>query len=49
MEAVGREPLPVLVQVNTSGEESKFGAAPGILKFTHLKSVHDSRASVQTV
>ncbi|KAK9845726.1 hypothetical protein WJX81_000672 [Elliptochloris bilobata] len=25
----GRPPLPVLVQVNTSGEESKYGVAPG--------------------
>ena len=25
----GRAPLPVLVQVNTSGEESKYGVAPG--------------------
>lgn len=28
VEAVGREPLAVLVQVNTSGEESKFGVEP---------------------
>lgn len=28
VEAVGRKPLPVLVQVNTSGEESKFGVEP---------------------
>lgn len=26
--ALGREPLPVLVQVNTSGEESKYGVEP---------------------
>ena len=29
VEALGRGPLCVLVQVNTSGEESKFGVEPG--------------------
>eukprot|EP00892_Ulva_mutabilis_P009439 jgi/Ulvmu1/6868/UM031_0073.1 len=28
VEACGRSPLPVLIQVNTSGEESKYGVAP---------------------
>jgi PLP dependent protein len=52
--AMNRPPLPVLVQVNTSGEESKFGVQPGeqcvsLARFIHAQCPNLRLAGLMTI
>lgn len=51
--ALGRDPLPVLVQVNTSGEESKYGVEPkdcvALARHIHESCKHLRLAGLMTI
>mmetsp|Transcript_9469 Transcript_9469/g.27036 ORF Transcript_9469/g.27036 Transcript_9469/m.27036 type:complete len:249 (+) Transcript_9469:193-939(+) len=51
--SLGRSPLPVMVQVNTSGEESKSGVEPGnvveLARHVHQECPHLRLAGLMTI